>query len=346
MAQDAVMIEVDDMKAAPLVSIVLPFFNAAATLPMAMGSILAQTYQDWELILFDDGSTDASLEIAETFARSDTRFRIIASEHVGIVKALAAACRAARGVYIARMDADDVSHPERLASQVELMERTPDIGMCGTRVRMTGSNVRCGRKRYEAWINSLVTHEDIVREMFVECPMPHPSVVMRRASFQKAGGYCDGPWPEDYDLCMRLFLAGEKFGKVPEILLDWADSPSRLSMTDDRYSPARFRDIKRHYLFQTYLKDRRTFHQWGAGEIGKPWLREWSHPRPAAVVDVNPHKIGTTIHETPVIPPDDLPQPGHTYIVIAVGAPNARIEIRDWLRPRGYRELDDFLFLA
>ena len=95
-----------------------------------------------------------------------------------------------------------------------------------------------------------------------------------------------------------------------------------------------------------YLDSRLEFYQWGAGEVGKTWLREWSDRRPEAVVDIAPRKIGKTIHGTLVIAPDDLPKPGNGFTVVAVGAPGAREEIREWFVSRGYVECVDFLFLA
>jgi len=331
---------------APTISVLLPCFDAEATLPAAVESIRAQTFEDWELILVDDGSTDGSAAVAALLAREDPRVRVITQPHSGIVGALAAASAEARAPFLARMDADDVAHPERFAKQLQCMADDERIGLCGTQVRMVGGQIGYGRRRYEAWINALLTHEAMARELFVECPIPHPTFLMRRDAFEEVGGYQDRGWAEDYDLCMRLFEAGARFGKVAEPLLDWTESATRLSMTSPRYSPERFRALKRHYLFRTYLRDRRRFYQWGAGEVGKPWLREWTAHRPEAVVDIHPRKIGRTIHGTRVIDPEDLPGPGDAYVVVAVGAPGAREEIRAWLQPRGYRELDHYLFLA
>ncbi len=258
----------------PRVSIILPVYNAAATLAEAIRSVQDQTFTDWELIVHDDGSTDASPRIAADFAARDPRIRPDIADHGGIVAALQQACARARGDFLARMDADDRSMPHRLARQLETLEADPEAALCGAAVVMSGDSVGLGRRRYEAWINRLVTHDDMVRELFVECPIPHPTFLLRRAPFEAVGGYRDAGWAEDYDLCMRLFEAGYRFVKVPEPLLEWRESAGRLSMTDPRYSPASFRALKRHYLFQTYLRDR-AFHQWGAGEVGKTWLREW-----------------------------------------------------------------------
>jgi glycosyltransferase involved in cell wall biosynthesis len=331
---------------APLVSVILPFFNAQATLEEAIESIRAQTFTDWELVLLDDGSSDHSPAIAHAARQTDPRVRLLSAEHGGIVAALDRACAAARGAFLARMDADDIAAPERIERQLTLMEACPDAGLCGTRISSFGEPIGPGRRRYETWVNALVTPEDIARELFVECPVPHPTFFLRRSAFEQAGGYQEHGWPEDYDLVMRIWQAGWKIIKAPESLLCWRHSAARLSATDPRYTEQAFRALKRHYLARTYLRDRAIFHQWGAGEVGKRWLREWGSMAPAAVVDINPRKIGRRIHGVRVIPPEEIPPPGETFVVVAVGTPGARDDIRARLTPRGYRETRDYVFLA
>lgn len=330
----------------PEISVVMPCYNAAKTLRHAIESIRGQSFLGWELIIIDDGSTDNSPAILEAYAAEDDRIHPVHEIHGGIVRALQKGCARARGRYIARMDADDIALPQRFEKQHQYMQKHPNTALCGTHVSMFGAEIGEGRKRYEKWLNSLRKHEDIVRDLFIECPIPHPTFFLRRESFERVGGYEDHDWPEDYDLCMRLFLENARFGMVPETLLQWRESSDRLSMTAERYSLGRFRALKRAYLGRSYLEGRSGFYQWGAGEVGKTWLREWQTIKPQAVADIHPRKIGREIHEIPVIAPDDLPSPGTTFIIIAVGAPGAREEIRAWLSSRGYVELRDFVFVA
>lgn len=311
----------------------------------AVASIRAQTYLDWELVLFDDGSTDQSISIAADLVNQDERIRLEISDHVGIVEALRLGCEASYGDCIARMDADDSAHPERLAKQLRYMDERPDCVLCGTLVAMTG-DVGEGRRRYEQWINGVLGHDGILRELYVECPIAHPTFMMRRDAYVAVGGYQDHGWAEDYDLCMRMARSGGRLGKVREPLLEWRESEGRLSRVSERYSLAQFRALKMHYLRQGLLADGRSFHQWGAGEVGKLWLREWGEHRPQAVVDVNPRKIGRAIHGVPVIDAEALPSPGETLTLVAVGAPGARADIRNWFNPRGYVEGEDYLFVA
>ncbi len=331
---------------APAVSVLMPVWNAAATLRAAAASIQRQPLPDWEMLLVTDGSTDESGELADQLAREDARIRVVHTPHRGIVAALNTAAGAARARLIARMDADDLSLPHRLAAQRALIEADPDLGLCGGVVRITGESVGQGARRYETWVNSLLGHGDIVREILVECPVPHPTFLMPRALFEELGGYRDCGWPEDYDLALRVWLAGKRIAKPPLPVLHWREHGRRLSRTDPRYGEAAFRRCKRHFLFQSGLPAGRRLFQGGAGEVGKRWLREWDAPRPEAVVDINPRKIGRVIHGARVIAPQELPPPGGVFVVAAVGTPGARDDIRTKLLPRGYTEGTDFLFLA
>jgi hypothetical protein len=117
-------------------------------------------------------------------------------------------------------------------------------------------------------------------------------------------------------------------------------------MTSPRYSPEQFRAVKRHHLVESVLPEDRPFYQWGAGRVGKPWLREWGSDAPVAVVDINPRKLGKRIHGVPVIPPDELPGPGRAFTLVAVGAPGARSEICGWFAERGYGEGADYVCIA
>ena len=330
----------------PLISVLLPVYNAQETVLAAVNSIQGQDFGDWELVAVDDGSTDASGETLDALARDDERIRIVHRGHAGIVGALQTAVAQARGIYFARMDADDVCRPERFSRQLRCLERNRSVGLCGGRVQMVGGSVGSGRRRYEEWINSLVDHEDISREILVECPIPHPTFMLSRSWYERVGGYVETDGPEDYDLVLRLWAAGAQFAKPETVILDWRDHPRRLSMTDPRYGEPAFRAMKRHYFSLAAPAQGRAFYQWGAGEVGKRWLREWGDDAPTAVVDINPRKIGRNIHGTRVIQPEQLPGPDRCFVAVMVGTPGARDEIRAFLNPRGFREGTDYRFLA
>ena len=254
-------------EAQPLISVLLPVYNAGATLPEALETLIAQTYPRWEVCLVDDGSTDGSPSIAEAFASRDGRIRISRGPHRGIVEVLNAAARMARGDLFMRMDADDRCHPERAERLVRFLAERPDVGLAGSLVRLFPREaVGPGMRYYERWLNGLRDHGAIVRELYVECPLAHPSMVIRRELFERLGGYEDHRWPEDYDLVLRAHRAGTRFGKVERVLLDWREAPGRLSKTGGAYAPDRFLACKVHYLAEEHFADRsREAVIWGAG---------------------------------------------------------------------------------
>lgn len=331
---------------APLISTVLPVFNGAETLQRALRSIQTQSFENWELIVVDDGSTDGSDGIVRDLAVADPRIVLLQHPHRGLLPALITGCDAARGDFIARMDADDVSHPDRFARQLAWFAAHPDGGLCGTQVSMAGPELRSGQRRYESWLNGNTTHEEIVRELFIECPIAHPAFMMRRSALESIGGYRDFDGPEDYDLVMRFWQGGYTLGNVPETLLDWHEQPGRLSMCSPRYDEAAFRRFKRHWLNASRITDGRPLYQWGAGEVGKRWLREWPAGALQAVADIRPSKIGQRIHGFDVIRPEDFPAPGACFVVVAVGTPGARDDIRAHASRLGFHENVDFVFVA
>ena len=130
----------------PCLSILMPVYNAAATLAAALRSISAQTFRDWELVAVNDGSDDGSLEILDRAARKDRRIRVLTGAHAGIVGALRSAAELASAPMIARMDADDVMHPGRLLLQTSRMGSSPSVDVLATRVRSIGETaegMRC-----------------------------------------------------------------------------------------------------------------------------------------------------------------------------------------------------------
>lgn len=336
-----------------LVSVVMPCFNAADTLSEALESLTSQTLVDFELIAVDDGSSDATASILKQWAVMDARIRPIFQPHSGIVIALNNGWRACQSPLIARMDADDLAHPERLERQVAFLDMNPEIGVVACCVEgYPQEEVRQGFMIYLDWQNSLLTDVDIRREMFVESPLAHPSVVIRQEWLSRVGGYQDHGWPEDYDLWLRLYLAGARFAKLPEFLLHWREHPQRLTRQDSRYSLENFLRLKAHYLARGPLNGKGAVLVWGAGMMGrrlsKHLLRQ-GVPL-TAFVDIDPAKIGRTRGRLPVISPEELPawwQAAEDPVVLAaVGARGARQLIRQHLNQLGLREARDWWSVA
>lgn len=337
----------------PAVSVLMPCFNAAETLPAALESLAGQTLSDFELVAVDDGSMDGTVETLEKWATGDGRLQLVRQPHRGIVNALNAGLAACQAEYIARMDADDLAAPQRLGRQVDFLDQHPEVGVIGCRVRgYPPGEVRKGFAIYLEWQNALISNEEIRREIFVESPLAHPSVMMRRKILREVGGYQENGWAEDYDLWLRFYLAGIKFAKLPEVLLDWRESAERLTRQDSRYSLENFLRAKAYYLMKGPLQGRGSVLLWGAGMIGRrlsKHLLRLGSPL-SAFVDVDPGKIGSTKRGLPILPAEGVPgwwqEAVNPVVLAAVGARGARQQIRQYLNAIGLQEGRDWWGVA
>ncbi len=339
----------------PRCSVLLPVRDGAETLPAALESLAAQTLREHEVIVVDDGSTDDSAAVVEAFCRRDERVQLLRQAPAGIVSALNLAAAAARAPLLARMDADDVCSPERLAQQLRWLERRTDLVAVGSLVESFGGGAASeGWQRYIRWLNGRRTAEQIARDLLVESPLAHPSVMLRAQALRDMGGYRDFDGPEDYELWLRLARAGGRFAKVPRVLLRWRDHATRLTRTDGRYRPEAFLRCKvEHLLAGPLSDDERPVVIWGAGRDGGRFGRALiaRGVELAAFIDIDPRRIGSTRHGVPVIAVEQLralaERRGRKPLVLAVvGVVGARALIRQRLSCRGYTELEDYLCCA
>ena len=328
--------------AAPLVSMVMPVRDEAPYLTEALASLSAQTLEDFEVLVVDDGSRDGSAEIAESHAREDPRFRVLRRRQSGLVPALEHARAEACGRYVARMDGDDVALPRRFELQVAALEADNRLAACGGGIAyFPEETVREGARRYERWINGLVTVESAARDVFVECPIPHPTLMARRELLEYRP--CD--WPEDYDLVLQLWARGERFRNVEEVVLRWRDHPDRLSRTAPRYSRDAFIRCKVAHLRATLLRGFESVIIWGAGPVGKSFARELGQ-QVVAFVDVDPRKIGKQIYGAPVVALEAALAFADSFALGAVAGEEARAEIRAAVAAQGRRDGVDFVAVA
>jgi hypothetical protein len=332
-----------------VVSVLLPVRDGERHLADCIDSLGAQTFRDFEVIAVDDGSSDATPELLRDWSARDRRVRLLRQQALGLVAALERGRTSASGRYLARMDADDVAAPDRLERQLALLEARPELAGCGCGIHyFPEALVKDGARRYQRWINALLEPDEIARDLFVECPIAHPTFFLRADAVAAVGGYRNLGWPEDYDLLIRLWEAGARFAKVPAVLVRWRERPDRLSRVHPSYGPEAFRRLKVEALTRTLLRGRDGVIVWGAGPTGKAFARTLlDHSvKLRAFVDLDPRKVGQTIHGAPVISVDDVNRFRDAFCVAAVGQPGARAQIRASLIGLGWQESADFVAVA
>jgi glycosyltransferase involved in cell wall biosynthesis len=314
--------------------------------------VLAQTCADFEVVAVNDGSDDNTAGVLAEYARQDSRIKTFSIEHGGVIAAANAAIEAAKGRYIARMDADDVMLPERLAAQSRLLDDRPEIGLTGCRVRFGGCRETCaGYAHYVDWTNTLLTSDSISLNRFVEFPVPNPSIMYRRECVEEHGAYIDGDFPEDYELLLRWLESGVQMAKVDEELMIWNDPPARLSRTHPRYDVNAFYRIKTEYLAR-WLKENNPHHPvvhiLGSGRTTRKRadLLLQHGVEFAAYYDIDPKKIGHVVNGVRVVDRNDIPPVGEAFCLPYVGSRGAREEISEFLAERGYVIGREYLSIA
>ncbi len=335
---------------APVVTVLLPARDAASTVTRAVESLLAGTLSDIRVLAVDDGSTDGTRGVLQALAARDARVEVLDGGGRGLVAALQLALSQATSPYVARMDADDEALPRRLEASVAALEADSHLAGVGTGVEIFREDqpVSPSLQAYAAWLNGLTTAEALYQARFIESPLCHPSVCLRREALVASGGWEHGHFPEDYALWLKLLHAGHGLRNLPEVLLRWRDSSGRLTRTDPRYDVRRFTWVKARYLALGPLANGRPCTVWGAGPSGLT-LARFLREEGATVerfIDVHPRKVGTRIEGISVESPEGLGPPAGELLVVCVGIRWAREEIRAELTARGWVEGVDFLCAA
>jgi len=325
----------------PVVSVLLPVRDSLATIEAALLSLERQTLSRFEVVIVNDGSIDGTGAVVDNWARRDARFRVVHIPRSGLIEALNAGLALCRAPLIARLDGDDICHPKRLELQVDLLNRRPEAGVVSCLVkhfprRLLGQ----GSVLYENWLNRLKTHAEMWRERFVESPVAHPSVIIRHSLLEQVGGYRDAGWAEDYDLWLRLFEQDVVFAKVDRHLVFWREHAGRLTRCHERYSIDNFLRAKAHFLSLGPLAGRGPIVLWGSGPTGRKMSRflRAQGVTIKAVVDIDPRRIGSTLHGAGIIAPEELPAELPAIVLVSVASRGARQIIRDQLLNLGLEE--------
>ena len=224
----------------PEISIIMPVHNAEKFLRKSIESLLNQECRNFELLIIDDMSRDSSRKIISEY--EDDRVLFFSNKkNEGVAKSLNRLIKHARGKYIVRMDADDISVTNRLDLQLEFMERNEEVGILGGQISMIdeAGEIVGNNSRFP------LEHRAIAKELMYRCPIAHPTYFVRKKVYQELGGYSNRP-AEDYDFLLRALSRNVKFANLPEIILFYRVHSESVSQRSEL--------AQLFYAYQSYSK--------------------------------------------------------------------------------------------
>ena len=233
----------------PLISIITPFKNTSSFLNECLDSIVQQTYQNWELLIVDDHSTDDSFSIVNAYAKKDERIKLLKNKGKGIIKALQLGFSKSSGTYITRMDSDDIMHVRKLELMIEdLIQHGKKHIATGLVKYFSEDGISEGYASYERWLNRLTEAGSNYSEIYKECVIPSPCWMMHREDFLNCEGFSPNRYPEDYDLAFRFYKNDIKCIPGKHLLHYWRDYSYRTSRTHEHYALNHYIDLKKNYF--------------------------------------------------------------------------------------------------
>jgi glycosyltransferase involved in cell wall biosynthesis len=332
----------------PEISIILPFYNADKTLERALISISNQSFKNFECILINNNSTKKSINIASKYCDDDPRFLMVNEEKQGVVHAFNRGLSIAKGNYIARMDADDWSFPDRLMKQFTFLENHKAYGVvAGLAEYIPHKSDTGGFERYVNWSNNIMDFKDILLKQFIESPIINPTVMWKKEVSDRYGSYENGHFPEDYELWLKWLEKGVKFHKLPDRVLNWYDSESRLTRTDGSYSDEAFFKIKTKYL-AIWLKNHNPLHPtvviWGASKISRNRAKLLGNHgiRINGYIDISKKRQ----LNKQVIYYKDIASPKDIFILVYLKEETMRTNTRFFLEEKGFHEGKNYLLVS
>lgn len=333
--------------ASPIISIVTPVKNGSPYLQECLDSIIAQSEERWELCIVDDHSTDKTWEILQRYATLDSRIRPFKSQGVGIIHALQTGYLESSGSFITRMDADDVMLPHKLEvlHQGLIHQGLGHLAIGGVEY-FSDQSVGQGYQVYADWLNQMTQEGSNWSDIYKECVIPSPCWMLYREDFDASGGFDSHRYPEDYDLCFRMYYTGLKVIASSQILHRWRDYPDRTSRNDPNYADNRFLSLKLDWFSKIHLPTTKQIVIWGAGSKGKLIAKHLiEEGKPIQWITNNQNKIGRDIYGQ-VLEAVEKIRIENSLVIIAVANPSDQQEIIDSLKSGGLLKGDDFLLFC
>lgn len=330
----------------PIVSIVTPFKNTEKFLSECLQSILKQTFTNWELVIVDDGSTDASFHLVDQFANLDKRIKLYKNPGSGIISALQFAFTKTSGNFITRMDSDDIMTSNKLeVLHANLIKYGQGHIAIGQVKYFREDGLSQGFISYENWLNQLTETGTNFSEIYKECVIPSPCWMVYRADFIACDGFNPNTYPEDYDLAFRFYKHNLTCIPCSETLHLWRDYSSRTSRTHEHYAQNNFLELKVNYFIELDYQASRPLVIWGAGRKGKTVACLLQNQNiPFYWICDNPKKIGKDIYNVTLHDVDYLKSLNNPHCLITVANKNEQQIIKNQLERLGLKLASDYFF--
>jgi len=336
------------MSIKPIISILMPVYNAGTFLEECLHSILAQTDSHWELLAIDDYSTDESWPILERFSRQDNRIRCFKNKIKGISPALRLAFEKSTGTWITRMDADDRMEDSKL------MELRTILEINGTGTISTGwvkyfseTELGNGYQKYESWLNGLCEKNNHYEEIYRECVVPSPCWMAWKSDLIQCKAFQEDRYPEDYDLSFLFYENNLKVASIQKILHYWRDHQNRTSRTSETYANQQYFDLKLPYFLKLDYDQNRPLVLWGAGRKGKYLAKKLQKSNVSFHwITNNERKQEVKINGIILKAVNILDTFSNPQLIIAVAAPDGQREIQAFLTYKKWSAGKDYFFFC
>ncbi|URZ06306.1 glycosyltransferase [Clostridium felsineum] len=331
-------------------SVVMPVYNSEKYLSESIESILKQTYSEFEFIIVNDGSTDKSLDIINDYVSKDNRIKLISrTENKGMVYSLNEGLTIAKGKYLARMDADDISLEKRFEKQINYMKKNDDVDILASKVEVFGDVDEEKKIAHARWYNVDLHKCNDIEKLFLEnCYIAHPSVMMKMSTIRQLKGY-DLRYKrnEDYNLWLRAISNGYKISMYNEkLIMIRMHSDSKINRDKDNYE--NIKDIIKSRL--SYIKEKFKFENinyviWGASNGGNIALEKIEEVfcNSTLIGYIDKFKVGK-FQNVDIYSPDALKKMNIDYVFIAT-VPGCK-EAKEFLNKNNFVYVKDYLILC
>lgn len=331
----------------PLVSIIMAAKDTAPYLRECLDSVLAQSYSNWELIAVNDHSSDETPAILAEYAAKDARIIYADGEGFKLIPTLQTAYTLASGVLINRMDSDDKMPNYKIEVLVAewLKYGKGNVIAGGTKHFVDEGEVGGGFLRYEKWLNNVAKHNLHYEEIYRECVIPSHCWIIHRDDFDAIDAFNPMIYPEDYDLCFRMYAHKLNIVGIDVILHHWRDRSNRISRTWEEYKDNRYYNLKVKNFNAIDKDTSRELVIWGAGKNGKDLVKlfQESQTKLNWVCD-NDRKLGKDIYGIIMQSSGHILELDNPQIIIAVSSPTDKLEIKAQLKLWGKQPRKDYWF--